>query len=291
MELAPISIDEATFLRGSFHLPPLPEVMTDLMDKINSGEATAAEVSELIASDPGLVAQMLKVINSAYYGLPRQITDIKHAVAYLGFGEIHRIVLTVAVMRSLEPEDGNLFRSYWSHSFFTALVSKKVAMAFEKTMAPGEIYTAAVLHDIGKLVYQKFFPEHYGAMAQYCKKKRVFLSDAEKEFGFPSHGRFGSLLCNRWQLGENLENACENHELETLHEALRAGDELPPDLKVVTISNLLTCLAEDSLNDGLKMRTAAAVQETVKITEDEFLVLMGDVYDLKSEVSRFLSDL
>jgi HD-like signal output (HDOD) protein len=107
--------------------------MTDLLERINSGDATATEVSDLIASDPGLIAHMLKVINSAYYGLPRQITDIKHAVAYLGFGEIHRIVLTVAVMQSLEPKDRDLFMEFWSHSFFTALVSKKVTRAFERS--------------------------------------------------------------------------------------------------------------------------------------------------------------
>jgi HD-like signal output (HDOD) protein len=158
-------------------------------------------------------------------------------------------------------------------------------------MDPGEIYTAAVLHDIGKLVYQKFSPEHYLKMIQYCKKKKVFLCDAEKEFGFPSHGRLGALLCNRWQLGDNLENACENHELETLNEALRAGDELPPDLKVVALSNLLACLAGDTLNNELNVQITAAIRDTVKISEDEFLVLMGDVYDLKTEVSRFMAQL
>jgi HD-like signal output (HDOD) protein len=288
MDLPPIEIDPKTFLKEHFILPPLPEVVTNLMDAINSGKTTAKEIAGLVKSDAGLVAQVLKVVNSAYYGLPRHISDVTHAVAYLGFGEIYRIVLTVSVTKALEPPMPDVFRRYWSHSYFTAIISKQLVSSYEKTLDPGDIYTAAVLHDIGKLVYIRFFPDHYQAMASYCEREQTFLADAEERFGLPSHLMFGSILCDRWQLPDDLKEACENHELAWL-ESLEPGSGEGQATRVIAIANLLANLAEESLEESLKVRVSEAVKKSLDLTDDDFLLLMADVYEMKAEVARFLN--
>lgn len=287
MELPPIEIDPKTFLKEHFVLPPLPEILTSLMDAINSGKTTAKEIAELVKSDAGMVAQVLKVVNSAYYGLPRHISDVTHAVAYLGFGEIYRIVLTISVTKALEPPDQKVFKQYWSHSYFTAIISKHLVTSFEKTLDPGDIYTAAVLHDIGKLVYLRFFPDHYRELSGYCQREMKFLSDAEKHYGLPSHLVFGAILCDRWQLPGELRAACENHELDYL-ESREAGNGEDQAIRIITISNLLANLADESLDESLKIRVSEAVKKNLELDNDGFLLLMADVYEMKTEVARFL---
>jgi len=290
MSLEPIDYDPETFLRERFVLPALPEVVGQLMERINAGKTSAKEISSLIGSDSSLVAQVLRVVNSAYYGLPREITDVTHAVAYLGFGEIYRIVLTVSVTRALEPSHPKEFEHYWRHSFFTALVSKRLAKTYEPTVEPGDVYTASVLHDIGKLVYQRFFPEHYRLMSRFCRENGTFLVDAETHFGNPSHTTFGALLCDRWQLPDDVRRACEFHELAHLRR-IHPGDDTGPALRMVCVANLLANLAGESLLDDYKVQVRDEVQRVLECDEEEFLLLMGDVYELKATVARFLERL
>jgi HD-like signal output (HDOD) protein len=97
MALSQISLDPETLLGRQFSLPPLPEVAVRLLDMMSSELVTAAEVGQLVGPDPGLAAELLKVVNSAYYGLAREIRDVKTAVAYLGLAKTGRIVMVSSV--------------------------------------------------------------------------------------------------------------------------------------------------------------------------------------------------
>ena len=100
-KLEPIKIDRNTFLRQHCTLPALPSILTKIQNNIHSDDFSIKDASDLISSDPSLVAQILKVANSAYYGFPREISDAKFAIAYLGINEVYRIVLTVSVVNTL----------------------------------------------------------------------------------------------------------------------------------------------------------------------------------------------
>ena len=83
-KLAPIEIDPKTFLRQHCTLPALPEVITQVQEMIHKDNVDIEKVIELISGDPALVAQVLKVVNSSYYGLPREIAEVRFAIAFLG---------------------------------------------------------------------------------------------------------------------------------------------------------------------------------------------------------------
>lgn len=281
-------IDPETFFEPNFVLPPLPEVATRVRELIETGDANANQVADMLASDPALTAQILAIVNSAYYALPREVSDVRHAVAYLGLSEVHRVVLTASVMTTLAPTDRKHFDGFWFHSFYTALVAKLIARRFERTMNPEPLYASALLHDVGKLVYVKFFPDHFNTLSEACEQDSIRFVDAEKKHDFPSHALFGSVLCQRWGLPKPIGRACEAHELEHVR-AHNAGDELDDYLKVIAVANLLCNLelADTEYKSAIHQQSMAALG----CSDEGFLLLMGEVYEQKDEVQRFLDQL
>ena len=128
--LKPIEIDPNTFLREHCSLPALPEAVI-LVQRIIQDEGTgSAMVAQVISGDPSLAAQVLAVVNSAYYSLPKTTSNLKYAVAYLGLSVIQRIVVSVGVVNTIGIKEKKELKNYWHHSFSTALTTKYLAKKF-----------------------------------------------------------------------------------------------------------------------------------------------------------------
>ncbi|HSR68347.1 MAG TPA: HDOD domain-containing protein [Acidobacteriota bacterium] len=289
-QLQPIEIDEARFLKDHFALPPLPEVATRIMEKISSGDTGPREIAKLLSSDAALVALVFKLVNSAYYSLPRRIDQINQAVAFLGLAEINRLVMALSVMKVLEPRKPSDFQDFWRHSFYSALISRSVARLFFRSLELEGLYTAVLLHDIGKLVYMKFFPDHYSALTEYSQGRRCFFYQAEERLGLPSHQRFGVLLCDRWQLPDTVSKACAFHELGQLRK-VQIGEQEEEFEVVAAVANLMAHLADGTLTDDLKEACRQEIQRVLDCSEEDFLIAMAEVYDLQDSVENFLGQL
>ena len=286
-ELAPIEIDPKDFFHHHFTLPALPEVVSKIQELIQSDTAGMGKVAELVSGEPALVAQVLKVVNSAYYGLPREVTEVKMAVAFLGLNEIYRMVLSLSVVNTLAIDQKEELNRFWFHSFYTALCTKYLARKFEPRLSTEELWSAAILHDIGKLIYLKFFPDHYKAIMRFCEKEGCLFSESEKHFSLPLSAYFGSLLCDHWRLPNHIKIACESHNLmdlpgidaKSLSESFRL---------MICVGNLLAVLSAEELSEATKREIAASTKIALAYTDPEFLTMMGDIYDLRSEVERFM---
>lgn len=288
MNVSSATLDPKGFLKEHFVLPPLPVVVQKLLERLSSDQANAKEVAELLAADVGLVAQIMKIVNSAYYGLPHPIRDVKHAVAYLGLGEIKRVALTVSVMEQMAPQDSGEFERFWRHSFHTALTAKTVAKTFARGIDPEELYVSALLHDVGKLVYMKFFPTHYREMADYCTRNSAMMTQAEERLGYPSHTLFGAVLCDRWLFAESVKDACRCHELEDLKRINADSAVGNDDLRVICVSNMLGNLIDQKLSVELNDAIQREVITALGCSDDEFVLLMSEAHQLKSEVEQFV---
>lgn len=290
MNLQPINVNPDTFLRDHFVLPALPSIVNKVFAAVNSGSAGVKEVTRLISTDPAMASHILKVVNSAYYSLPRSIGEVSYAVAYLGLGEISRIVLTLSVVGSLSPAGRKEQERFWHHSHFTAIIAKCLMKWIKNIDAIEEVYAAALLHDIGKLVYQRFFPEHYGEMVRHSEASQGFLIESEDHFKLPSHQLFGSLLCEHWRLPKPIKKACEFHELFQI-KTITDPSQADPFSLAITVANLLAVLSAEQLRDPLKGEIVEETKRVLRCSDGEFLVLMGEVYNLKIEADTFLSQL
>lgn len=283
--LKPIEIDPKTFLREHCSLPALPEVVIRIQEMVQDEGTDSTLVAEIISGDPALVTQVLAVVNSAYYALPKTISNVKYAVAYLGLGVIQRIVVSVGVVNGMGIKEKKELNDYWYHSFFTALTTKYIAKKFYKYLDPEKLWTASILHDIGKLVYIKFFPEHYRELKRFSKQNGCLFSEAEEHYKLPASSYLGSLLCRHWRLPIEVENACEYHNLYHLSE--QGSD----SQTVIALGNLLATLSESGLNESCKNRIIEKAEKILELSSDNFISLMADVYELESEAEKFMRSL
>lgn len=286
-ELPPIEIDPNSFLRKHCTLPALPQVLMRIQEIVQNQEVTVGEVSRVIGTDPSMVAQVLKVVNSSYYSLPREIIDIKMGVAYLGISEIYRIVLSMSVINTLATTKKEIFRDIWFHSAHTALCARAVAKEFEPLLSGNELWVSALLHDVGKLVYLKFFPDHFDAMSDYCAAKGCLFSEAEKHFKLPPSAYLGSLLCDHWRLPAKIKAACARHTMYDLP-SLIGRSETETFLRVIAVGNLLAVLASVALADEKRTQITRILQKVLKLDDQAFLLLLASASELKMEAEQLV---
>ena len=288
--LTPIEINPETFLREHCALPALPEVVHEIQAVIESQQGGLNRVADLISREPALLAQVLKVVNSAYYGLPQEISNVKYAIAFLGLNEIYRMVLSLSVVNTIAIADRDELSDFWLHSFHTALCTKYLAKRYEPSLAFEEFWASAVLHDIGKLVYLKFFPDHYKALKGYCKAQGCLFTEAERHFSLPASAYLGTILCDHWRLPEKIRRACEYHTLSDLTVA-EAEHGLKPFDRVITLGNLCAVIASNGLHSENREVLGETVRKDLGCPREKFLLIMGDILELKIHAERFLDHL
>jgi HD-like signal output (HDOD) protein len=285
--LDPIKIDPRTFLREHCQLPALPEVITGVRKILTNREINLEEVANLLSGCPALVSQALKVVNSAYYGLPTEISDFKLAIGFLGLDEINRLVISFAVVDTLAIERKAELKDLWFHSLHTAMCAKYLAKRNKVHTMVEDLWSAALLHDLGKFVYLKFFPKHFAALNAHAQENGCPFSTAEAELDLPSSAYFGTLLCDHWRLPMPVRDSCELHTLETIYEADKSVS-LTVSTHLVCVSNLLSSLSNDPLNDDIKEEIVKATRKALDYDESRFATLMVEVEDIKADVEDFM---
>ena len=285
--LPAVDINPKTFLSKHCSLPALPAVLHKIQEIVQSEDANHLEVVNLINNDPLMVIQILKVVNSAYYSLPREMTNIRYAIAFLGLNEIYRMVLSISVVNTLSIDEEKKLKKFWFHSYYTAIITKHIAKKFESYLILEDLWAAAILHDIGKLVYLKFLPEHYKKITEFQEDKGCLFSEAEKYFDFPASSYLGLLLCDHWRLPDKVRIACECHTLEDLQK-LDAKSSSGGFKRVVCLGNLIAIMSNNELNEDKKRGIADTIKISLELTEDCFLTLMGEIYELRAEVEQLM---
>ena len=148
------------------NLPTPPLVFTQIIKVINNPKASANEIGAIIAEDPALTAEVLKLINSSYYGMSSTITSVKQAILILGLDAIKSLVISTSVFDSFTRNkvlDRAYLGNFWRHSLLTALMAKIVAKSVQRGfLFDSELaFSGGLLHDIGKLVIISHLPDEY----------------------------------------------------------------------------------------------------------------------------------
>jgi HD-like signal output (HDOD) protein len=286
--LPPIVIDPAMFLKDHSTLPALPEVVSQIQSIIRDDDVAIEKVAGLISSDPALLAQTLKVVNSAYYGLPWEVTKAQVAISFLGLNEVHRMVLSLSVINTLSIVDKKEeLASFWHHSVYTAICTKHLVNRYSPGVNLEELWSAAVLHDIGKLVCLKLFPQHYRAVKACAREQGCLFSEAERALGVPASALLGTLLADRWRLPEKVKEACERH---TLHDLVAPDADTPltPIQRIIALGNLLTVLTTEWLSEDKRLEMADAVVKELRCPDKEIEHLLEEIEGLRSDVEGLM---
>ncbi len=209
----------------------LPEAASRVIEIVEDPAGTPEELSAAFAGDPALCAQLLRVANSAFYGLRCQVTSVDHAAAVLG----QEVVRNVALAASLAPifmGDGvhaafSMAR-LWRHAVGVAAASRLLARRLD-VGDPEQAFVAGLIHDVGLVV--ELQDDRQGLSAVFDAMgfdpeghPRAALQDAERERFGADHRHFGACLCEKWGLPAVLGTAIEHH-----HDPLAA----PPPERVL----------------------------------------------------------
>lgn len=285
--LPKIDVNPNTLFAGNKGLPPLPEVVTKIQEMIRTDNVDLKKISEMVTSDVSLVTQILKIVNSAYYGLTRDVTNLRFAIAYLGINEIYRIVMSLSVVSSFNVKDKAELKDFWRHSFYTALCTKKLAKVYARLEEIEDLWSCSLLHDVGKLVYLQFYPNHYVAIKNLSREKGIVFSDAEKMLEAPSSSYLGTALADHWKLPAQIREACEYHTLGDL-ENLDPNHPRTEFRRIICLGNLFSQFSEGFLADEQKEKIMQTIIDKTGCCNEEFLAHVADTQALQFEVEEFV---
>lgn len=194
-------------------LPPLPDIVVRLLRASRDPNTPIREMVELISYDPALTAKVLRLCNSAYYGMPRHITSIQEALVYLGTDTLVNFVLAGCLSTFYQQAHegyGLAAGELWRHSIGCAIAARHLART-ESSGAQGEAFTAGLLHDVGKIILNSYVASSLEEIAARVEERKITLDEAEREvLGF-SHADAGAELARAWNLPPSLIEAIAFH--------------------------------------------------------------------------------
>lgn len=159
-------------------LPSLPMVTNKVIELIDDPEVNALQVCEVICRDQVLTSRILKLVNSAYYGLPRKISTLTEAVTILGMETLRTLAIGISAIRSFGPGTGVrglTAEQVIQHSVACAATAKIIARKIDFPLAE-QAFLAGLLHDIGKMVMMNFLKDEYSLAVTTFKRGYFFLA-------------------------------------------------------------------------------------------------------------------
>jgi len=182
-------------------LPTLPSVANKVTKLLKDPTCTAIRVSEVIDKDPSLTIRVLRLVNSAYYSIRSEVTNVRHAVALLGFKTITQMVITISVFDVFKGGYGREFdrEGFWKHSIGCGVISQKIAQLTGYAGAD-DCFTAGLLHDIGKVVVDQYLHEEMEKVIKLTQEHDISFADAETEIMGINHADIGGQVMENWKI-------------------------------------------------------------------------------------------
>jgi putative nucleotidyltransferase with HDIG domain len=201
-----------TIINGIQDLPTLPLVAQRLQEVMDDPLSSAEDAAKVIEGDQSLAAKVLSLVNSAYYGLPREITKISQAVPLLGFRATSQLALSISVINLFnEKEEGKFDREgLWLHSIGCAICAKNIAKRANYSR-PEDCFSGGLLHDVGKLVLDQFLHDELIAILERTEKEKISFLEAERNRLGIDHAVIGEWLARRWKLPLSVVVSIRHH--------------------------------------------------------------------------------
>jgi putative nucleotidyltransferase with HDIG domain len=209
------------------NLPTPPIVFHQIQKVINDPNVSAAHVASILSEDPAMSVKVLKLTNSAFYGLAREVDSVKQAVVIVGMEAIKNLVLSASVLDMFKGKqiDQEYQEMHWRHSLAAAFSCRLLArnLKAKGIVDPDLAFSAGLLHDIGKVVISCFLEDEYKRLHE-ARLTDTTSADFELEqqvLGY-THAQIGAYLAIHWKLPEKLDDAIAFHHDPQLCEALDA---------------------------------------------------------------------
>lgn len=235
-----ISHQLAKYIEG---LPRFPENITNLQKAISDPDSELHEIARQISTDPALTADLLKVVNSAQFMLPKRVDNIVEAVKLVGLRGLRNLLYSYGTQKILgvdTPETKEL----WQHSYRTAFYAYNLTKNItRKKHLIDDVYVGGILHDMGKIIFSSVHPEVHGKMEAFCREKGLSIELFEDLANGVNHAEIGAIVAENWNFPDALVNAIKYH-----HHPVDAPEEFQEVALAVYMANTLCHYKEDHLS-------------------------------------------
>ncbi|OIO63909.1 MAG: hypothetical protein AUJ47_04755 [Candidatus Marinimicrobia bacterium CG1_02_48_14] len=220
------------------NLPTVPVIATQLLEIISEDRASVKQLLPIIENDPSLAIKILRVANSAYYGLFKNIDSLQQAVVLIGLSDLYNLVLGFSVIKSFSQHMENSYtldwNYFWGHCVAVGSIAQLIKTEYRLPMI-GNPYALGLLHDIGKLVlFQIVRPEFMEAL-KIQEERKVSAVEAEMETIGMDHALAGALLAERWHLPDSVIVTMSHH-----HKIVPEESEYRGIISLITVADYLS---------------------------------------------------
>ncbi|NLK73519.1 MAG: HDOD domain-containing protein [Clostridiales bacterium] len=273
-----ISLEE--LVRKVDDIPVFPHTVTKIINLTDNPDSSIDDIEKEILMDSSLTARVLRMANSAYYGVQRKISTVSDAVILLGFQAVKSMVLSATVSKIMAKElPGYGFQrdALWKQSLAAAICARLIARK-ARYSKPDQAYIAGLLRDIGKVILDYYLTEQYKSIIEMVDSQNISFVEAEEKILGYNHGEIGAKIAEKWNLPQELVEAIAHH-----HDP--EAEVINPKLVAIThVADAIVMMVGIHLgSDGLSYGFSSQAMEILGL--DEFML-----QDIMSELVNILAD-
>jgi len=201
-------------ITGISNLPSLPHIYNEIMQLIQLPDTSIGDIASVVKRDPGMSMKLLKLVNSAYFGMSRSISSPDEAIMYLGLDTLKALTLSVGVFTQFNQSLLDQFKldAVWDHSLAVGSSARRIAKAEHACKEVCEAaFMAGLLHDVGKLILAANLPAEYARVYQLMTREQMDLLTAEQEVFATTHAEVGAYLLGLWGIPDAVVMAVGYH--------------------------------------------------------------------------------
>jgi putative nucleotidyltransferase with HDIG domain len=273
-------------LRKVAELPPFPAVVQRALQLVADPHSSAQDVVAVIQFDQSITADVLRLCNSARFGLERKVRSLREALVLIGFNQLFEIVLGRQSSQLFSrPSAGYDLQQgeLWRHSVASALLSGIISKRIHRPASP-VLFTAALLHDIGKVLLSEFVKDYFEEIAALVEEKSVSWSDAEREILGIDHAELGGMITAEWQFPKVIVSSVAYHHTPFL---TSDEDEVVPLTHLCDVVAMITGIGGGA--DGLYYHSSREILNHYGLKEEDVERFIIELDDLFAQVKESLN--
>jgi HD-like signal output (HDOD) protein len=239
-------------VKGVSALATLPEVTSQVIATVEDPKSSAGHLNKIIAHDPSLSARILKVVNSAFYGVPGQVGSVERALVLLGMTAVKNLAVAASLgqlFRGAKLGEGYTAKDLWTHCISVGVCARELA---RKCGFPAheEFFLAGLIHDVGILVELQIWPEKVQAVCAAVKKSDGDFCETERQILGVDHQALGKGLAEHWRFTRPCQQAAGYHHNPS---ELTEGD--PTFVNVIHVADTICCQSAKGFNLTARSQT------------------------------------
>jgi putative nucleotidyltransferase with HDIG domain len=258
------------------HVPPFPKVAQRVMDLLRQDDVNAAQLAEVIQYDQAITANVLKMCNTSYFGLPRKVTSLDDALVVLGHDTLKDIIIASSSAKFYTGKVGAGYHleqgEMWKHSVAVGIMAKLLVRHIQD-VDPGSAFTCGLLHDIGKRFLSAFVADEFKEIMEKVDGEQCSFVEAEKELLGMDHAELGGAILEKWEFAPDLVDAVKYHHYP---DALEKG----PLTALIALSNSLVISMGIGIGaDGLASEVQGEGLEKIGVSPEMLQLCMMDLLE------------